>query len=944
MFKLRQTWLDLFTVQTLYNLDIRIKEIDPAWPITAVIPTYVPSVVKQPIKELAPQPQPTVKKPDQPKPVVTKKTLFEEELDSIGGKIVTKTQPVKKNQVQKIVKKSPIKSDVSINKSNVVQKNINAVKNGKSPIEIKTMVKQLPKVNNIKINEIQDKKVTNNQNQINKKMKLSPTLPEKIQPKKIMTKSQNVEIKKDKPNETNAPKSVSTSNLKHPISDRNEKKPDKNIKRMRLSENSVSASIQVEKECKMDEGTQDVDFRFMSQIHKPSTESVVKPVAEPSKLISDIDFNLVKSILEKAKAFDSNKTSSQVVLNNRTNRDQELKEPETPKEQVVAEPVRMPSPPKHVTKQSVSHLDNLTLNEPNEEKYDLKDLPPIKFKDYINENSNDSLLIIDGRSYRIQPDVERTIKVYYHEHEVFCDTKNKDIKVDQQRVAKMGDNTKEIMLNGRRVRLVYMGKRIELWIDGVSYQLRADSPPKQINLISSITNQTKKYYVIIDSRTMDMYFNNFKVCNINGGPYGDGPSILSARLAPDDNEQHEISFVSPPKLIMIDGIPRKMRYDLPVPCIEMDNGKFHIIRFTGPPKEIYIDNQPFLVPFDKTIRIKLNGRAHVLAWGGPGFEVIIDGRPYELQFNKPEREISIGNRSHLVCIYGEAPDVKICGRLPKELCEKAQHIELKPIAVKPPPLMKQPVPTPTDPSILRAVESISKPQPSNVQDLFTRLKEHNLFEAICKTDKKEEEMKVPDLTSFDTDLLKQKYTAAFKNLYSGDQCSECGNRFNKNAVSNGSTSSRYAKHLDWHYRQNKREKEEINKARSRPWYYTIKNWVMFEEISEDQVVTNDINVNEEDSMGDRQQLATDDTHNRSIFADNVVRTCPAADDIGDFCAICQDLFEIFWYAEKEEWHFKDAIRVDDKIYHPICYEDKKEENEGNQSQELNTTPVKMEPI
>ncbi len=96
------------------------------------------------------------------------------------------------------------------------------------------------------------------------------------------------------------------------------------------------------------------------------------------------------------------------------------------------------------------------------------DLPPIKPRDK-NENQNDSLLIIDGRSYRIQPEVRRLIKVYYHDHELFCDTRTKEVFVDQKRVYKMGEPTKEIMLNSRRVRLMYMGRRIELWIDGLSY-------------------------------------------------------------------------------------------------------------------------------------------------------------------------------------------------------------------------------------------------------------------------------------------------------------------------------------------------------------------------------------------------------------------------------------------------------------------------------------------
>ncbi|XP_015265247.1 PREDICTED: pre-mRNA cleavage complex 2 protein Pcf11-like, partial [Gekko japonicus] len=39
------------------------------------------------------------------------------------------------------------------------------------------------------------------------------------------------------------------------------------------------------------------------------------------------------------------------------------------------------------------------------------------------------------------------------------------------------------------------------------------------------------------------------------------------------------------------------------------------------------------------------------------------------------------------------------------------------------------------------------------------------------------------------------------------------------------------------------------------------------------------------------------------------------------CEICQEQFEQYWDEEEEEWHLKNAIRVDEKIYHPSCYED-----------------------
>ena len=42
MWKLRQTWNDVFPAKKLFSLDVRVQSIDPAWPITAP-PTSVSS-------------------------------------------------------------------------------------------------------------------------------------------------------------------------------------------------------------------------------------------------------------------------------------------------------------------------------------------------------------------------------------------------------------------------------------------------------------------------------------------------------------------------------------------------------------------------------------------------------------------------------------------------------------------------------------------------------------------------------------------------------------------------------------------------------------------------------------------------------------------------------------------------------------------------------------
>lgn len=45
------------------------------------------------------------------------------------------------------------------------------------------------------------------------------------------------------------------------------------------------------------------------------------------------------------------------------------------------------------------------------------------------------------------------------------------------------------------------------------------------------------------------------------------------------------------------------------------------------------------------------------------------------------------------------------------------------------------------------------------------------------------------------------------------------------------------------------------------------------------------------------------------------------DTTDDRCDVCHDKFDQFFHEEKEEWHLKNAIRIDDKTYHPVCFED-----------------------
>ncbi|KAK6172253.1 hypothetical protein SNE40_015955 [Patella caerulea] len=173
---------------------------------------------------------------------------------------------------------------------------------------------------------------------------------------------------------------------------------------------------------------------------------------------------------------------------------------------------------------------------------------------------------------------------------------------------------------------------------------------------------------------------------------------------------------------------------------------------------------------------------------------------------------------------------------------------------------------------------------------------------------------IPDLTDLNTKSLKKYYKGAIQRLYSGIQCSTCGTRFVMDDT------DRYREHLDWHFRQNKRGKDEFNMAKNRQWHYEINDWILFELIEESEeksrstVFENMMNPND-NALSYRIPENAD-----------VVNEPPAKQDADNVCCTCGDQFEQFWHEELEDWHLRDALLVNGKYYHPVCFEDARDES------------------
>ncbi|XP_019634316.1 PREDICTED: trichohyalin-like [Branchiostoma belcheri] len=149
--------------------------------------------------------------------------------------------------------------------------------------------------------------------------------------------------------------------------------------------------------------------------------------------------------------------------------------------------------------------------------------------------------------------------------------------------------------------------------------------------------------------------------------------------------------------------------------------------------------------------------------------------------------------------------------------------------------------------------------------------------------------------------LKTRHKGVINRLYCGIQCSSCGSRFLPEET------DKYANHLDWHFRMNRREKEGTGKASHRDWYYGVDDWIAYAELGDDE--------EDQESAFFEQPVVTSEP--------GEVISCPVCTDEenDDICDICQEPFEQFWDEEEEAWHLKDAVRVNGKTFHPNCYED-----------------------
>ncbi|RCH82844.1 hypothetical protein CU098_000588, partial [Rhizopus stolonifer] len=182
----------------------------------------------------------------------------------------------------------------------------------------------------------------------------------------------------------------------------------------------------------------------------------------------------------------------------------------------------------------------------------------------------------------------------------------------------------------------------------------------------------------------------------------------------------------------------------------------------------------------------------------------------------------------------------------------------------------------------------------------------------------------PSLDVFGPFLLDSKdlqipRPGAIELLYSAEplQCKQCGFRYPKTEKGQAKMDA----HLDSHFRQNRKMKERTKRGLSRSWFVTVEQWINGEggELTHQQAPTF-----LHDGMGHANPKSTEKLNqasNEDTINPDLYTVVMPNDDNRKPCAICGERFVDFWNDDEEEWMYKNAVMVNDKIYHATCHAD-----------------------
>merc|ERR1712113_1017322 len=99
----------------------------------------------------------------------------------------------------------------------------------------------------------------------------------------------------------------------------------------------------------------------------------------------------------------------------------------------------------------------------------------------------------------------------------------------------------------------------------------------------------------------------------------------------------------------------------------------------------------------------------------------------------------------------------------------------------------------------------------------------------------------------------------------------------------------YSKHLDWHFRMQKRKQQALQKSKSRKWFLELDIWYISNEIEEETIEENESKIDE---------------------IEEIPTVAKSENPELNRCPVCREDFEVIFVQDQDTLHLHNAIRPD----------------------------------
>ncbi|KAJ7638922.1 hypothetical protein FB45DRAFT_904269 [Roridomyces roridus] len=123
-------------------------------------------------------------------------------------------------------------------------------------------------------------------------------------------------------------------------------------------------------------------------------------------------------------------------------------------------------------------------------------------------------------------------------------------------------------------------------------------------------------------------------------------------------------------------------------------------------------------------------------------------------------------------------------------------------------------------------------------------------------------------------------------------------------------------HLDMHFQQNRKANNQTaGRGHARSWFVSVDDWVHDTASADLKGKGRERPVNPNSKAAAAAETAKRDADLRGKY----VVVPPGDESKTVSCPVCKEVFESEWNEEDEDWVWRNAVRVDERIYHATCH-------------------------